>query len=326
MKNKLILLLWTASFYFFVVGFVKGNDNCIEMGKEIGELGEHWQFPSDHLPVGISLENQDDQINIMTWNILNNCYMSPWVNEMNTQGLVNSMITDLDKTIYEDSKLTRRDIHVIDLILDTLSNSSLEKDFICLQECSIEFLQEIETKLPKNYSILFPRENMYKNQISIIYCSNKYKINYDLSCLRNCIFSEVKSRYVMDIVFQKKDLKVRIINTHLPFTINKKAREGFIQFLYETQNSNEIDLVIGLGDLNCTEIQLKDQVTKTFKNNNCFVFSPYPTLVYPKTDDYSILRTKALDHILILNNSWRKKSIPIDDLIQNASESLMLLK
>ena len=48
----------------------------------MGELHEKWQFPSDHLPVGIEV----DGVKIISWNVLNNVYME-WVTTKDSQGL-----------------------------------------------------------------------------------------------------------------------------------------------------------------------------------------------------------------------------------------------
>ena len=46
----------------------------------MGELQEKWQFPSDHLPVGMNL----DGLKIASWNVLNPLYMN-WVIEKNSK-------------------------------------------------------------------------------------------------------------------------------------------------------------------------------------------------------------------------------------------------
>lgn len=47
----------------------------------VGELGMAWQFPSDHLPIGASIDN----IHFALWNTLNTDYLH-WI-EKNGQGL-----------------------------------------------------------------------------------------------------------------------------------------------------------------------------------------------------------------------------------------------
>ncbi len=46
------------------------------MGTYVGELQEKWQFPSDHLPIGMTFED----LHFASWNVLDAEYMS-WVTE-----------------------------------------------------------------------------------------------------------------------------------------------------------------------------------------------------------------------------------------------------
>ena len=57
------------------------------MGTYVGELQEKWQFPSDHLPIGMTFED----LHIASWNVLDAKYMD-WVMEKDSQGLKRSMI------------------------------------------------------------------------------------------------------------------------------------------------------------------------------------------------------------------------------------------
>src|SRR5579872_6905049 len=47
-------------------------------GVYVGELQELWQFPSDHLPIGMTF----DDLHFVSWNVLDAEYMS-WVTEKN---------------------------------------------------------------------------------------------------------------------------------------------------------------------------------------------------------------------------------------------------
>ena len=92
----------------------------------VGELQEKWQFLSDHLPIGMTI----DDLNIVSWNVLDAEYMS-WITK-NEQGLSRSMITD-EHVYIGDSKLTIRDKHVVDLILQTISHPTHPRSILSLK-------------------------------------------------------------------------------------------------------------------------------------------------------------------------------------------------
>jgi|GEM_PF-2765614 len=96
----------------------------------VNELHAQWQFPSDHLPVGIEV----DGVKIISWNVLNNAYME-WVTTKDSQGLNGSMISDLDKVVRPNG-LTQRDLVVIDMVASMMHSG----DVVALQECGLPFL------------------------------------------------------------------------------------------------------------------------------------------------------------------------------------------
>ncbi|MDN3505413.1 MAG: hypothetical protein P0S95_07550 [Rhabdochlamydiaceae bacterium] len=70
----------------------------------VGKMGKNWQFPSDHLPIGVDI---DGEFKVISWNVMNNCYM-PWVKQKDSQGLKGSMLTELDVIVNQEG-LTKRD-------------------------------------------------------------------------------------------------------------------------------------------------------------------------------------------------------------------------
>lgn len=95
----------------------------------VGELGKKWQYPSDHLPVGMKIGDQ----RVLSWNILNKKFMS-WVYS-NSQGLNGSMLTDLDKPSVSNPRITRRDELVIAYILEMIGDTNSQGSFLfALQE------------------------------------------------------------------------------------------------------------------------------------------------------------------------------------------------
>ena len=118
------------------------------MGTYVGELQEKWQFPSDHLPIGMTYDN----LHFASWNVLDAQYMH-WIMQKDSQGLDRSMI--IDEHIYiGDSELTLRDKHVVDLILKTISHPTHPRSLLSLQECSKAFLKELNSQLPAHFEMV----------------------------------------------------------------------------------------------------------------------------------------------------------------------------
>lgn len=141
------------------------------IGVYVGELQEKWQFPSDHLPIGFSING----LNIVSWNILNPVFMD-YVLEKNSQGLSRSILGE--ENIYPpDSSITLREIHVLDFI----ETMCLNQDIISLQECGAPFLAELEKRLPPNFKIAYEKSADARDQSVTIYNSNKL----DPRCNRN---------------------------------------------------------------------------------------------------------------------------------------------
>ena len=93
-----------------------------------------------------------DNLHFVSWNVLDAEYMS-WVTEKNSQGLSRSMIAD-EHVYIGDSKLTVRDQHVADLILQTISHPTHPRSILSLQECSEPFITELRSRLPAHFEII----------------------------------------------------------------------------------------------------------------------------------------------------------------------------
>ena len=85
-------------------------ENASSIVYPVGELGEKWQFPSDHLPIGLTAGN----IHVATWNTLNTRYIYHILT--NQQGLRDSLIVDANVPLKEGSPLTLRESQIIDQV------------------------------------------------------------------------------------------------------------------------------------------------------------------------------------------------------------------
>ena len=102
------------------IGMTLSFSSLVMAGENfpVGELGEKWDFPSDHLPIGVTINNH----HIVCWNILNTDYLH-WI-ETNSQGLKDSAIMRDNVPVGPDSDLTIREERVIQAVLEILMSST----------------------------------------------------------------------------------------------------------------------------------------------------------------------------------------------------------
>jgi hypothetical protein len=246
-------------------------------GVYVGELQERWQFPSDHLPIGMSI----DGLKIASWNVLNPLYMD-WVIEKNSQGLSRSSLAK-DHVLIPGKKITVRESHVIDSILQMAGNG---QSVIALQECGMPFLNELEARLPPHFKLVRENEGFSEDQITLLYDTTLLEL-LEKSTPSN-VFSQ-DSRPFMDLLFQRKDgsAPIRIINAHVPGDPMGPARYEFASYV-EKISIPGIS-TIALGDMNFNEIEMRD----AFKGSSFSIHTPYCTNISP-----NIFISKAIDHFI----------------------------
>lgn len=282
--------------------------SSIPMGKYVGELQEKWQFPSDHLPIGMTI----DGLHTASWNVLNSEYMS-WVTDRNSQGLSRSLIAK-EHVYLEGSKLTVRDLHVIECIKSMLAQS---KSVISLQECSQAFITELQEQLPEEYGIVLSSDVPIKDQNIIIY--DKCALALDSSRTEvSKIFSK-DQRTVLNACFTRKDNgeTFRVINGHLPGEPGNPAPDEFAHYVASFTSSNE--LVIAMGDMNFNEVEMK---TAFQKNGPFECLAPYCTNISPSPELFS----KSIDHFFIFDPAHRPMTADsLEELMPGLGETVDLL-
>ncbi len=251
------------------------------MGVYVGELQEKWQFPSDHLPIGMTFDN----LHFISWNVLDAAYMS-WVTEKNSQGLSRSMIAD-EHVYIGNSKLTIRDQHVVDLILQTISHPTYPRSVLALQECSESFIEELRSCLPARFEII----SSYGD--SVIVDRSLFDVVHVKEV--SCVFKEARCRTFQDITLRRLDdgQLLRLVNVHLPGDPTKPARFEFAQYLADTLDPTVTTLA--MGDMNFTELEMADAMDQAFQGNSAFsIHSPYCTDISPY-----VFESKAIDHFFV---------------------------
>jgi hypothetical protein len=251
------------------------------MGTYVGKLQEKWQFPSDHLPIGMTFDN----LNIVSWNVLDAEYMS-WVTEKNSQGLSRSLIAD-EHIYIGDSKLTIRDQHVVDLILQTIKHPNFPRSIIALQECSQSFIEELRSRLPISFEIISNGDKSLLLDRSLFAVAS-VKVSSD-------IFTHEPDATVQDVTIRRLDngKLLRLVNAHLPGDPTKPARFEFAQYLAKTLDPTLT--TISMGDMNFNELEMADAMKQASPSGSSFsLYSPYCTNISPV-----VFQSKAIDHFLV---------------------------
>lgn len=249
-------------------------------GIYVGELQEKWKFPSDHLPIGLTIDN----LHLVSWNVLNTQHIH-WVIEKDSQGLRRSMIGD-EHVFIEGSQLTLRDKHITDLILQMIAHPTHPRSILALQECGKPFLEDLRNKLPSYFDILASGELAFlvDNRIFEI-VSNQETFN---------LFESEPQLAIQDITLRqfKNGKLFRLINAHLPGDPAKPAPSEFAHYL---ANSFDPSLTtIAMGDMNFNEVEIGAALDNAFDNSPPYsLLSPYCTNISPR-----VFISKAIDHFL----------------------------
>ncbi|MBS0625668.1 MAG: hypothetical protein JSS32_06425 [Verrucomicrobia bacterium] len=277
------------------------------MGTYVGQLQEEWQFPSDHMPIGMSY----DQFNILSWNVLDSDYMG-WVIEQNSQGLSRSMLAK-EHVYIGNSKLTVRDQHVAELILQTINHPTHPRSILALQECSEPFLQELRSRLPDHFEVVVSHGE------ALLVDKRYFEIEEEKEVYG--IFTDTPARTVQDVTLRRLDNgdTLRVVNAHLPGDPTKPGRYEFGKYLAETFDPKISTLA--LGDMNFNEIEMGDAMRQAFSSGSPFsIYSPYCTNITPF--DFT---TKVIDHFIVYTRSPVAIHAP-DQIMPGLSQTVDLLQ
>jgi len=277
-------------------------DQKISAGTYVGKLAERWQFPSDHLPIGILI----DDLSITSWNVLNSKYMW-WVTKKDSQGLQNSMLVD-EHVYIGKTKLTIRDQHIVELILEMINHPTHPRNIIGLQECGVPFLKELSSRLPSRFTVIIHGGN------GVILDKTLFEI------IKECevkIFSNEPKRSLQEILLKEKSTKktIRLINVHIPGDPTKPSRFEFTHYLADIFDP-EIT-TIAMGDMNFNELEMKEALIQP---NDYTVYSAYCTNISPYT-----FYSKAIDHFIVHSRSLVDLNTP-EQVLKGLEQTVELLQ
>jgi endonuclease/exonuclease/phosphatase family metal-dependent hydrolase len=259
------------------------------MGISVGELQEQWQFPSDHLPIGMTFEN----VHFASWNVLNAKSMK-WVTEKNTQGLSRSLIAD-EHVYIEDSELTVREQHVADLILQMIAHPTHPRSILSLQECSQPFVAELRARLPAHFEVISEGDNAILLDRRLFEVVSSETVSGIFLHAPTKTLQNVTMRYLPD------QQHWRLVNAHVDGDPTKPSHIQFAQYLADTFDPTLP--TFAMGDMNFNELEMADALKQAFPNDAPFsLHSPYCTNISPR-----VFQSKAIDHFLI----YSPENVPI---------------
>lgn len=278
----------------------------IPKGQYVGELQEKWQFPSDHLPIGMSFEG----LGIASWNVMNTIYFK-WVEE-NSQGLSRSMLAQ-ENVLLPNSSLTLREKHTVDQVLEMVSQP---RSLIALQECGTAFLEELGNRLPSHFKMILQDMKGAKDQNVVLYDTRILELE---SSQVPRIFSEDK-RGFQELIFKRLDqgTRLRIYNAHLP---GDPAGPGRFEFgSYVAASQTDGIPTIAMGDMNFNELEM-DEAFRKMTPGSYEILTPYCTNISPNT-----FISKAIDHFILLNTSDKGQISRPEELLEGLDEIAALLE
>lgn len=271
---------------------------------KVGELHEKWQFPSDHLPVGIEVNG----VRIISWNVLNNAYID-WVTEKDSQGLNGSLISELNKPV-GDTGLTMRDLYVADLVKDMMAHGHV----IALQECGEPFLQCLQQKLPSSWSLVRSFETARKDQDVILY--DKTKVEHLSSHTNMDAYPSSKDRPLQQETFAANGMNLNLFNAHIPGDPTLPGRDEFARYVASQHHAG--DVTIALGDNNFE----RDEMIAAYRHagfSDFSIHSPWKTNIDPATKE-----SKGIDHLFVVGTENSRDLRP-DEVLHNLEDTIHLL-
>ncbi len=274
----------------------------------VGELHEKWQFPSDHLPVGIEVNG----VKIISWNVLNNAYME-WVTDKDSQGLDRSLISDLNVAV-DPSGLTMRDV----LVATQVQQMMAQGQVVALQECGEPFLRYLEQRLDPNWSMVRSFSSPRVDQDVILY--NKTHLTYQASSSQTTrsAYPSFPGRPLQNAYFSSVDGQdLRIINAHIPGDPTKPGREEFARYVQEQHREGSI--TVALGDNNFEREEMIDAYRKA-GFSEFSLHSPWQTNIDPYTKE-----SKGIDHFFVIGDE-HSRDLRVDEVLKHLQETIDLLR
>lgn len=241
--------------------------NCAQDPYYVGDLGDAWEFPSDHLTIGATL----DDFHIAFWNVLNKEYLGHI--EENTQGLRDTSILRDNVPAPGHKPLTLRELTVCQDVLEMILHPTHPRSLIGLQETHPDVQKFLQTNLPPQYKILTPPGQPLSQDL-FIYDTDRF----DFISKDSVRYTEGKPKTIFTItLFDKTQGKTfRFIQSHVPGGPN--SPEGCAKFAAEV--SRQFDPAITtvlMGDMNQSPAVITNALEAADVQSFHYLPNAYPT-------------------------------------------------
>lgn len=251
MKAFLSLAIFVAAFFSIQIS---AQDEFLEPYNPyfVGEIGSEWQFPSDHLPRGVSVGN----LHFAFWNILNKNYLGHI--ESNNQGLRDSSILTDNVPINNKTKLTIRELTSIQIIFEMISHSTHPRSLIALEETHGDVITYLKKNLPKNWAIATPPDHPFSQDL-YLYDTDIFDF-IDMSAVK---YHKNLPKTILTLVLQDKTsgITYRFLQSHIPGGANFETESGkFADEAMKQYNPNQITLL--MGDMNASPNEIQSVLQK----------------------------------------------------------------
>jgi hypothetical protein len=221
----------------------------------VGDLGKQWNFGSDHLPIGITVNGH----HFVSWNILDKRFIH-WI-ETNEQGLKGSAITDNHVPLRPGESLTLREELIIRQILAMATHPTHPRSILALQETNPDVFQELSKRLPSKYVAI---SHQSANQGEVLFYDKTF---FNLKNCDSGVYTNAKNTWV---VASLQDIKTHatytIVHSHIPGgNKSEDARRQLARHIFMSFNPNNITLI--MGDQNRAPSYFLEDLNKVFKIN-----------------------------------------------------------
>jgi hypothetical protein len=292
MKNKIISFFFYLSFLLASVVHANDSYDFLESHQPYfaGELGDLWQFPSDHLPRGATIGN----FHIVFWNILNKNYLGHI--EENTQGLRYSSILKDNVPVETGNSLTLREMISGDMILEMVYHPTHPRSLIALQETHPDVQKYLKQKLPTSWMIATP-PNQPDSQDIFLYDGDVF----ELTNLQAVQYSPASPKTIFTITLREKSSNkgFRFLQSHIPGGPN--SADGCAKFSEEVFKQFDPSLTMVLmGDMNQSPKVIQEALEMSAQLNGRFQPFTYLPITHPSHMNTK-LEASWIDNFFIYN-------------------------
>lgn len=255
----------------------------------VGKLGARWQFPSDHLPRGLTVGN----FHIVFWNILNKNYLGHI--EENTQGLRDSSILKGNVPVTSHDTLTMREMLSGQMILEMINHPTHPRSLIGLEETHPDVHKYLKQNLPSSWVIATPPNQPYSQDV-FLYDSNVF----EPISLKAVKYSPEFPKTIFTITLREKasNKVFRFLQSHIPGGPINSA-EGCAKFSEEALEQYDPNFtVILMGDMNQSPRVMREALETTAILKGCSQPFSYLPIVYPSHMN-TLLEASWIDNFFI---------------------------